>query len=104
DEPVLTACADRPTLLISSPTASRGDQSVDFEVSLSCIPGGSLMVLLTPVRDGKIGENLFIFLSGDQTMATVTLSVGNEDQLGLALTWSTGLANREAQGNVVFTD
>ncbi len=104
DEPVLTACADRPTLLISSPTASRGDQSVDFEVSLSCIPSGSLMVLLTPVRDGKIGENLFIFLSGEETTATVTVTIGNEDQLGLALTWSTGLANREAQGNVVFTD
>ncbi|MDE0269349.1 MAG: hypothetical protein OXI96_10035, partial [Acidimicrobiaceae bacterium] len=104
DDAVLTACADRPTLLISSPEASRSDATVDFEVSLSCIPSGSPMILLTPVRDGNIGENMFVALSSEQTSATVTVTIGSEDQLGLALAWNTGLANRKAQGDVTYTD
>ncbi|MDE0136275.1 MAG: hypothetical protein OXM54_15715, partial [Acidimicrobiaceae bacterium] len=104
DQVPLAACAGRPTLLISSPTASRSDASVDFEVSLSCIPASSPIVLLSPVRDGRIGQNLFINLSADQTSTTVTVTIGNEHQLGLAVVWSSGLANRYAQGDVAYTD
>ncbi|MDE0161849.1 MAG: hypothetical protein OXL98_08925 [Acidimicrobiaceae bacterium] len=105
DEPVLAACgAALPTLSISNPTASRSDQSVDFEVSLSCIPANSPTILLTPVRDGSIASNMFVALSAQQTSATVTVTVGTEDRLGLALAWNQGLANDKAQGNVVYTD
>ncbi|MDE0496851.1 MAG: hypothetical protein OXH86_05825 [Acidimicrobiaceae bacterium] len=104
DQVPLVACAARPTLLISSPEASRSDASVDFEVSLSCIPASSPIILLSPVRDGRIGQNLFINLSADQTSTTVTVTIGNEHQLGLAVVWSSGLANRYAQGDVTYTD
>ncbi|MDE0498512.1 MAG: hypothetical protein OXH86_14285, partial [Acidimicrobiaceae bacterium] len=104
DQVPLAACAARPTLLISSPEASRSDASVDFEVSLSCIPASSPIILLSPVRDGRIGQNLFINLSADQTSTTVTVTIGNEHQLGLAVVWSSGLANRYAQGDVAYTD
>ncbi|MDE0496853.1 MAG: fibronectin type III domain-containing protein [Acidimicrobiaceae bacterium] len=104
DQVPLAACAARPTLLISSPEASRSDASVDFEVSLSCIPASSPIILLSPVRDGRIGQNLFINLSADQTSTTVTVTIGNEHQLGLAVVWSSGLANRYAQGDVTYTD
>ncbi|MDE0134078.1 MAG: hypothetical protein OXM54_04490 [Acidimicrobiaceae bacterium] len=104
DQVPLAACAGRPTLLISSPEASRSDASVDFEVSLSCIPASSPIILLSPVRDGRIGQNLFINLSADQTSTTVTVTIGNEHQLGLAVVWSSGLANRYAQGDVTYTD
>ena len=104
DQVPLVACAARPALLISSPEASRSDASVDFEVSLSCIPASSPIILLSPVRDGRIGQNLFINLSADQTSTTVTVTIGNEHQLGLAVVWSSGLANRYAQGDVTYTD
>ena len=104
DEPVLTACEGRPELLISNPTANRGDASVDFEVSLSCNPSSSPLILLSPVRDGDIGQNLFVDLTSEQTSITVTVTIGGERELGLALVWGSGLANREAQGDVVFTD
>ncbi len=107
DEPdgsALTACDGRPTLLISSPTASRGDASVDFEVSLSCLPGSSPTIILTPLRDGKIDGNVFVDLTSDQPSATVTVAIGGEDRLGLVLVWSSGLADKQAQGDVVFTD
>ena len=104
DQVPLVACAARPTLLISSPEASRSDATVDFEVSLSCIPASSPIILLSPVRDGRIGQNLFINLSADQTSTTVTVTIGNEHQLGLAVVWSSGLANRYAQGDVTYTD
>ena len=90
--------------MISSPEASRSDTTVDFEVSLSCIPNNSPMALLSPLRDGDIGENLFIDLTAEQTTATVTVTIGSEDQLSLALLWSSGLANRYAQGDVTYTD
>ncbi|MDE0117729.1 MAG: hypothetical protein OXT07_14085, partial [bacterium] len=102
DEPVLTACAARPTLSISSPTASRSDATVDFEVSLSCIPSRRPTILLTPVRDGNLGQNMFVFLSAQQTTTTVTVAIGTENHLGLALAWNIGLANDQAQGNVDF--
>jgi len=100
----LTACEGDPELLISSPTASRSDASVDFTVMLSCIPGGNPMILMTAVRDGVIGQNMFISLSKTQLSTTVTVDIGSETELGLALVWSSGLASREAQGDVVFTD
>ncbi|MDE0117338.1 MAG: hypothetical protein OXT07_12035 [bacterium] len=62
------------------------------------------MILLTPVRDGEIGENMFVDLSAEQTSTTVTVTIGTENQLGLALGWNTGLANPQAQGDVNFTD
>ncbi len=46
--------------------ASRSDATVDFEVSLSCIPGSRPMILLTPVRDSDIGENMFVSLSASR--------------------------------------
>jgi len=104
DGSTLTACEGRPELLISSPEASRGDQTVDFEVSLSCIPSSSPTILLSPVRDGHIGQNRFVNLTADQATATVTVTIGGEDQLALALVWSSGLANRYAQGTVTFSD
>ena len=105
DEAVLAACAGRPTLLISSPEASRSDHSVDFEVSLDCIPSRSVSILLAPLRDGRLGQNTFISLSADHTTATVTVAVGTEDQLGLTLVWGPGVANRsETTGNVTYTD
>ena len=104
DGAALTACARRPTLLISSPEAGRSDATVDFEISLSCIPSGTLTILLTPVRDGRIGENRRVTFTSQTTTVTVTVTIGSEDQLGLALAWGPSLANRQAQGNVNFTD
>ncbi|MDE0115996.1 MAG: hypothetical protein OXT07_05200 [bacterium] len=99
-----TACTGRPTLHISSPTASRGDTTVDFDVTLSCIPASRPTILLSPLRDGNLGRNIFVNLSADQTTTTVTLTTGTEQQLGLALAWNIGLANTQAQGNVNYTD
>ncbi|MDE0322106.1 MAG: hypothetical protein OXI97_19735, partial [Acidimicrobiaceae bacterium] len=104
EEAVLVACVGRPTLLISSPTASRSDQSVDFEVSLSCIPARRPIILLTPLRDGDLGRNIFVDLSADRTSTTVTVDIGTEDQLGLVLAWNIGLASDQAQGDVAYTD
>jgi len=104
DQPALVACEGRPELLISSPEASRSDQTVDFEVSLSCIPASKPIILLTPLRDGNIGQNIFVDLNSEQTTATVTVTIGSEDQLGLVLVWSSGLANSQAQGDVTYTD
>jgi len=56
------------------------------------------------LRDGNIGRNIFVNLSADQTSTTVTVAIGTEQQLGLALAWSTGLANYQAQGDVAYTD
>ncbi|MDE2891833.1 MAG: hypothetical protein OXN86_04945, partial [Chloroflexota bacterium] len=100
----LTACPGKPELLISSPAASRSDASVDFEVMLSCIPCSTATILLTPVRDGIIGANMFISLSKTQLSTTVTVTIGSEDELGLALVWSQGLRYSQAQGDVVFSD
>ncbi len=97
DQVPLIACADRPTLLISSPTASRSDATVDFEVSLSCIPARPPVILLTPLRDGNIGNNIFVSLSAATTSTTVTVTTGTEQQLGLVLVWSTGQASRWAR-------
>ncbi len=102
DRPAPPACAGRPTLSISSPEASRSDATVDFEVSLSCIPSNRPTILLNPVRDGNLGQNMFVSLSAQQTTTTVT--IGTENRLGLALAWNIGLANDQAQGNVNFTD
>ncbi|MDE0496531.1 MAG: hypothetical protein OXH86_04180, partial [Acidimicrobiaceae bacterium] len=104
DQAPLVACAARPTLLISSPTASRSDATVDFEVSLSCIPSRKPTILLSPLRDGRIGQNIFVNLSADQTSTTVTVGIGAEHQLGLVLAWNIGLANHQAQGDVAYTD
>ncbi|MDE0497353.1 MAG: hypothetical protein OXH86_08370, partial [Acidimicrobiaceae bacterium] len=104
EEAVLVACVGRPTLLISSPTASRSDQSVDFEVSLSCIPARRPIILLTPLRDGDLGRNIFVDLSADRTSTTVTVDIGTEDHLGLVLAWNIGLASDQAQGDVAYTD
>ena len=104
DQAPLVACAARPTLLISSPTASRSDATVDFEVSLSCIPSRKPTILLSPLRDGSIGQNIFVNLSADQTSTTVTVGIGAEHQLGLVLAWNIGLANDQAQGDVAYTD
>ena len=100
----LTACEGRPELLISSPTASRSDASVDFTVMLSCLPGRTPTILLVPVRDGELGQHLFVELTGEEPSTTVTVTIGSERELGLALAWSSGLASREAQGDIVFTD
>ncbi len=100
----LTACEGDPELLISSPTASRSDPSVDFTVMLSCLPGRTPTILLVPVRDGELGQHLFVELTGEEPSTTVTLTIGSERELSLALGWSSGLANRDAQGDVVFTD
>ena len=104
DQVPLAACAARPMLLISSPTASRSDATVDFEVSLSCIPSRKPTILLSPLRDGSIGQNIFVNLSADQTSTTVTVGIGAEHQLGLVLAWNIGLANSQAQGDVNFAD
>ncbi|MDE2746198.1 MAG: hypothetical protein OXI41_09500 [Chloroflexota bacterium] len=104
DVATLTACEGEPELLIGSPTASRSDASVDFEVMLSCLPSGNPMILLVPVRDGIIGENLFISLTRDTPSATVTVDIGGEAALGLAIGWESGLAGRDVQGDVVFSD
>ena len=101
---VLAACQGDPELLINSPAASRSDASVDFTVSLSCIPSSNPTILLTPVRDGNIGNNIFISLTAEEPSTTVTVTIGSENELGLALAWNRGLANDQAQGNVVFTD
>ncbi len=103
DQPVLTACEDKPELTISNPEASRNDTTVDFQVSLSCIPDNTIMILLTPVRDGTIGQNRLITLTSKETTVTVTVTIGDEDQLALALVWGPDLNNREAQGNVNYT-
>ncbi len=100
----LTACEGDPELLISSPTASRSDPSVDFTVMLSCLPGRTPTILLVPVRDGELGQHLFVELTGEEPSTTATLTIGSERELSLALGWSSGLANRDAQGDVVFTD
>ncbi len=104
DQAPLAACDGRPTLLISSPQASRHDTAVDFEVSLSCIPAGRPTILLSPLRDGNLSRNIFVHLSADQTSTTVTVAIGTEHQLALVLAWNTGLANHQAQGNVTYTD
>ncbi|MDE0135694.1 MAG: hypothetical protein OXM54_12725, partial [Acidimicrobiaceae bacterium] len=104
DQAPLAACDGRPTLLISSPQASRHDTAVDFEVSLSCIPAGRPTILLSPLRDGNLSRNIFVHLSADQTSTTVTVDIGTEHQLALVLAWNTGLANHQAQGNVNYTD
>ena len=104
DQAPLAACDGRPTLLISSPQASRHDTAVDFEVSLSCIPAGRPTILLSPLRDGNLSRNIFVHLSADQTSTTVTVDIGTEHQLALVLAWNTGLANHQAQGTVTYTD
>ncbi|MDE2987355.1 MAG: fibronectin type III domain-containing protein, partial [Chloroflexota bacterium] len=104
DVATLTACEGEPELLISSPAASRSDASVDFEVMLSCLPSGNPMILLVPVRDGIIGENLFISLTRDTPSTTVTVDIGGEAALGLAIGWQSGLAGSDVQGDVVFSD
>ncbi|MDE0374492.1 MAG: fibronectin type III domain-containing protein [bacterium] len=103
---VLADCGTtKPTLSISSPEASRGDTTVDFEVTLDCKPGRTVMVLLIPVRDGEIGNNILVVFTNQQPTATITLAIGAEQQLGLAIGWaSPGLANRAAQGTVTYID
>ena len=59
---------------------------------------------MTPLRDGNIGQNMFVHLSSQQTSTTVTVTIGAENQLGLVLAWSAGLANTKAQGDVAYTD
>ena len=100
----LTACEGDPELLISSPTASRSDASVDFTVMLSCLPNRAPTILLVPVRDGAIGQNVFVSLRRDNPSATVTVTIGGETELGLAHGWSMGLKDTQPQGDVVFTD
>ncbi len=100
----LTACEGSPELLISSPTASRSDASVDFTVMLSCLPSRAPTILLVPVRDGAIGQNVFVSLTRDNPSATVTVTIGGETELGLAHGWSMGLKDTQPQGDVVFTD
>lgn len=105
DDAALAPCgAAKPTLSINNPEASRHDTTVDFQISLSCIPNTRPVILLTPVRDGDIGENIFVPLTRQQTTATVTIAIGTENQLALALVWNTGLANNRAQGNVTYTN
>jgi len=104
DDTPLDACSGRPALLISDPAASRSDASVDFEVSLSCIPSSNPTIMLTPVRDGWIDGHVFVALTSREPSATVTVTIGSEDQLGLALAWQRGLANSQAQGDVVYSD
>jgi len=104
DPATLTACQNNPELLISSPTASRSDTSVDFTVMLSCIPDRNPIIIMTPFRDGVVGATLFISLSKTQLTTTITLNIGTETELGLALAWSSGIANRHTQQNVTFTD
>ncbi|MDE2893690.1 MAG: hypothetical protein OXN86_14450, partial [Chloroflexota bacterium] len=100
----LTACPGKPELLISSPTASRSDASVDFEVMLSCIPSSNPTILLLPVRDGIVGQNLFVSLTKDEPSTTVTVTIGGETELGLTIGWQQGLANIDVQSDVVFSD
>ncbi len=100
----LTACEGDPELLISSPTASRSDASVDFTVMLSCLPSRAPTILLVPVRDGAIGQNVFVSLTRDNPSATVTVTIGGETELGLAHGWSMGIKDTQPQGDVVFTD
>ncbi|MDE0497538.1 MAG: hypothetical protein OXH86_09310 [Acidimicrobiaceae bacterium] len=105
-ETALAACEGRkPTLSISSPQASRGDATVDFEVSLDCVPGGRVPVLLAPLRDGRLGENTLVALSADRTSAAVTVAVGTETRLGLTLVWAPTVKNRsDTTGHATYTD
>ena len=106
EPPAVAGCAAGvlPALSISSPRASRSERSVDFEVSLGCKPAGRPTILVAPLRDGILGRNIAVSLSADRTAAAVTVPIGAERQLALALVWGTGLANRTAQGNVDYTD
>ena len=106
DQPaVLADCGpDEPTMTINNPEASRSDPTVDFQVSLDCKPAASLTVLLIPVRDGTVGNNILIVFTSQQTTATVTIPIGTEHQLSLAIGWAPGVANRNAQGTVTYTD
>ncbi len=65
---------------------------------LSCLPGRTPTILLVPVRDGELGQHLFVELTGEEPSTTVTVTIRGERELGLALAWSSGLASREAQG------
>ncbi len=104
DVSTLTACQGDPELLINSPAASRSDASVEFTVMLSCLPSRAPTILLVPVRDGHIGQNVLVSLTRDTPSATVTVSIGGETELGLAHAWSMGLKNTQPQGDVVFSD
>jgi len=59
---------------------------------------------MTAVRDGVIGQNMFISLSKTQLSTTVTVDIGGEAALGLAIGWQSGLAGSDVQGDVVFSD
>jgi len=107
DRPAPPACAGRPTLSISSPNGVRGDTWVEFEVSLSCKPSSSKSVLLSVVRDSLRSHSddlIFSSLSSSESSTTVRVAVRSSNELGLALHWSSGLANDKAQGDVQFSD
>ena len=67
---------------------------------LSCAP----TILLVPVRDGAIGQNVFVSLTRNNPSATVTVTIGGETELGPAHGWSQGLKNTQPHGTVVFID
>ncbi|MDE0135603.1 MAG: hypothetical protein OXM54_12255, partial [Acidimicrobiaceae bacterium] len=105
DQTALAGCgAEKPTLSISSPTASRSDAAVGFEVSLDCAPASGVSVVLVSVRDGAVGDNIPVTFTSGQLTATVTVPIGDEQQLSLAIGWAPGVANRTAQGDVAYTD
>jgi len=84
--------------------ASRSDATADFEVTLDCKPAGTIYILLIPVRDGHIGFNNLVIFTNHKTTATVTVSIGDEQELGLAVGWAPSIANRATvQGTVTFT-
>ena len=101
--PVLSDCSGLPTLSISSPNGVRGDTWVEFEVSLSCKPSSSKSVLLSVVRSHS-DDLIFSSLSSSEPSTTVRVAVRSSNELGLALHWSSGLANDKAQGDVQFSD
>ncbi|MDE0160647.1 MAG: S8 family serine peptidase [Acidimicrobiaceae bacterium] len=106
--PALTDCSGLPTLSISSPAAIRGsDTWVEFEVGLSCRPSRSATLLLLVMREGEIsGTDAIVStsLSSSDPSTTVRVQIRDSNELGLALGWSRGLANYQAQGDVVFSD
>ncbi len=103
-EPVVAACAGRPTVSVADATAARGDD-LEFVISLSCRAAHDVTVYYFVVRGGAYSAGARATIAGGGTHTTVSVpTAGTNSTLGLHILYTIGAANSTAKATSTITD
>ena len=103
-EPVVAACAGRPTVSVADAEAKRGDD-LEFVISLSCRAAHDVTVYYFVVRGGAYSAGARATIAGGDTHTTVKVpTAGTRSTIGLNILYTIGAANHTASATSTITD